>query len=117
MEKLKNLYTTKIKDYRSGNSDIEFSVFGVFDSHKVHWKYYLVSHTGTLLTSDICSYGSLQITSETCKNYGKSFNTKEEAMVYLTEFKDKWELGSNDTRGEKRDKKLTEVLGETGINK
>ena len=44
MTKGKFIYTTIIKDYKRGSVDIEFSVYGIFDTNKVHWTYHVISH-------------------------------------------------------------------------
>ncbi len=109
MIKWKRLYTTKINDYKRDNKDVEFSVDGLFDTHKIHWIYFAVSHQGSEMTTDICSYGAPN-TIDNINRYAKKFNTKEEAIAFLLDFKDKWEYSSNDTRLEKRDKKIDEIL-------
>ena len=52
------------------------------------------------------------MTIDNIRSYGKRFDTKEECDKFLTEYKDKWELATNDTRSENRDKKITDVLGD-----
>lgn len=44
MTKGKFLYTTTIKDYKKGNADVEFSVYGLFNTEKVLWSYHVISH-------------------------------------------------------------------------
>ena len=113
MIKGKFLHTNMIKDYQKGGVDIQFSVYGLFDTEKVLWTYRVISHIpdgkGFRLTGDICGYDNPG-TLDTIKNYGKKFDTKEDGVQYIQEFKDKWEYGSNDTRQEKRDKKIDDIL-------
>lgn len=53
MIKGKFLHTTTIKDY-----NIEFSVYGLFNTEKVFWTYHVISHIpegkGFRLTGDVC---------------------------------------------------------------
>lgn len=118
----KFLFGTKIKDLKSEGLDVELSVYGIFDTGKVFWKYYVISHIPILsngglptfrLTADICTCSTMGCPSfDSISSYGKLFKTKEEGIAYIQEFKDKWEFGSNDTRQEKRDQKLEDVLGD-----
>lgn len=112
MLKLKSLFTSTIKDYKSPpNKDIEFTVYGIFDTDKVHWSYFLISHIGTSMTQDISqSYADVSV--DSIRRCGKQFKTKEDAIAFFKEFKDKWEFGSNDTRQENRDKKINDILGD-----
>lgn len=109
---MKLLHTLSIKEYKSNGKDVEFSIYGLFDTESIKWTYHAVSHIGGNLTMDICKY-SIVINIDTIKSYGKRFNTKEEGIKYLEEYKDKWEYGSNDTRCEKRDKKIDDILDES----
>jgi hypothetical protein len=63
------------------------------------------------MTPDITGV-SLEITIDSIKRWGKSFRIKEDAILYFQQFKDKWEFGSNDTRQENRDKKISDILGD-----
>lgn len=112
MERIKALYTTTIKDYKDGSGqDVEFSIYGVFNTTSVQWKYYAISHVNKITTYDVCSYtGTISLSTVP---HGKLFKTKEDGISFIQEFKDKWELGSNDTRQEKRDQKIDNVLGTT----
>ena len=114
MLKGKVLYSTKIKDYKSNGDDVEFCVYGVFTTEKVLWNYYVISCVGIngsfKLTGDLCQYAQ-NATYETIRTFGKQFKTKEEGIEFIQEYKDKWEYGSNDTRQEKRDQKINDVLG------
>jgi hypothetical protein len=110
MKKTKMLFTTKVNDF----NNVELGVYGIFDTEKVEWKYFVVSYTQG-------SYGSLKMSNEICNTYGeldatnvqrcgKEFKTKEEGIQYINEFKIKWETGSNTTIEEKRDQKLKDIL-------
>ena len=114
MTKGKFLYTTTIKDYKKGSADVEFSVYGLFNTEKVLWSYFVISHVPhgneVRLTADLSQYDQ-PATHDNIRNYGKGFKTKEEGIQFIQEFKDKWEYGSNDTRQEKRDQKINDVLG------
>lgn len=112
MLKLKNLFTSTINDYKTpSGKDVEFTVYGIFDTDKVHWTYHLISHVGHSMTQDISqSYADISV--DSIRRCGKHFKTKEEAISYFKEFKDKWEFGSNDTRQENRDKKISDILGD-----
>lgn len=109
MIKLKKLHTTTIKEYSTSSRDVEFSIFGLFDTTKVEWSYFLVSHIGNEMTPDIGGTVT-SISIDKIKLFGKNFKTKELAMDFLTEFKEKWETGSNDIRQERRDKKINDIL-------
>lgn len=113
----KFLFSTKAKDLKSEGLDVELSIYGIFDTGKVFWKYYAISHipngTSFKLTTDICLCSTMGCPSfDSISSNGKFFKTKEEGIAYIQEFKDKWEFGSNDTRQEKRDQKLDDVLGD-----
>lgn len=103
MLKGKTLYTTKIKDHP------DLSVYGVFNTQKVHWDYYVISHNSNSMTSEICQING-SITTDRIMKFGKKVNTKEEGISFITEYKDKWEMGTNDTRQENRDKKIDDIL-------
>lgn len=62
------------------------------------------------MTSDLCRYDQ-QFSEDNVKGYGKPFKTKEEGIAFIQEYKDKWEYGSNDTRQERREEKINDVLG------
>jgi len=113
MIKGKVLYKTTCKDYKTNGHDVSFSIYGLFNTEKVSWNYYVISSipegSGFKLTNDMCHY-SMSATYENIASYGKQFKTKEEGIQYIQEFKDKWEYGSNDTKQEKRDKKLDDLL-------
>jgi hypothetical protein len=114
MYKEKILFTTTIKDYTPAQSQgtypIEFSVVGIFDTEKVHWTYYVISHVNKVLTHDICgNQSSMNIGN--ISSDGRKCATKEDGIKYIQDYKDKWEYGSNDTRQEKRDQKIDDVLG------
>ena len=116
MNRHKKLYSTTIKGYdKIANNDIEFSVFGIFDTQKVKWDYYVISavHSAQnklFLTEDICGrYTPADM--DTLVRYGKKFQTKEEGQTFIEEFKIKFETGSNNTQQEVRDKKIDEILG------
>lgn len=105
------LFSTKISDFGS----TELGVYGVFDTEKVEWRYFVVSYMNGSYT------GSFKMTAEICNSYveldsssavrsGKEFKTKEEGIQYIEDFKIKWETGSNTTLVEKRDKKLNDLL-------
>jgi hypothetical protein len=109
----KILHTEDIKNYQTNfGEDIQFSIYGVFNTDSVEWKYYAISHVKNKITSDICNTNV--INSNTIDVYnvksGKYFQTKEEGIKYLKDFKIKWETGSNDTLTEIRDKKINDII-------
>src|ERR1035437_4849385 len=115
MKRGKILYKTNFKDYKSVGVDVDFSIYGIFNTETVFWNYYVISSiscvSGFKLTKDICSCSTSYVAGQDdISRYGKDFKTKEEGILYIHEFKDKWEYGSNDTRQEKRDKKLDDLL-------
>ena len=116
MQRGKFLYTQKIKDHKSGPNDVDLSVYGVFETSKVEWKYYVISHysrpnSSFFLTMDVCgcTYNQEATYESICK-YGKKFNTKEEGVQFIQEYKIKWETGSNNTTQEVRDQKIDDIL-------
>ncbi len=115
MTRGKFLYRTTCKDYKTNGHDVDFSIYGLFNTEKVSWNYYAISSipdgSGFKLTNDVCQYSTSNCaTIENISSYGKQFKTKEDGIQYIQEFKDKWEYGSNDTKQEKRDKKLDDLL-------
>lgn len=80
---------------------------------KVHWDYYVISHlksaSGDVLTEDLCCYKQ-NLNHDNIIRSGKKFTTKEEGILFIQKFKDKWEYSSNDTRQENRDKKIDDIL-------
>jgi len=115
---VKFLYNLTIKGIRNGN-DLELGVYGLFNTEKIHWTYYMVSYYkntqgGLYLTDDVCSNSYAQEANyDSIKKYGKTCNTVDEGKQYLESFKVKWETGSNNTTAEIRDKKLDELLNQT----
>ena len=114
----KFLHTIDIKDFKCEGSDVILSVFGIFNTEKVSCKYYTISHIpnnkgGFTLTQDLCPGITVYDSSGTLNNvgrFGKQFDNSEEGLIFIQDFKDKWEFGSNDTRQGNRDKKLDELL-------
>ena len=43
MQRGKFLHTQKVKDHKNGGNDVDLSVYGVFETTKVEWKYYVIS--------------------------------------------------------------------------
>jgi hypothetical protein len=119
MQRGKFLHTQKIKDHKSGVNDVDLSVYGVFETAKVEWKYYVISYyfnkpnSSFMLTCDVCgcTYNQ-EATYDTITRYGKRFNTKEEGIQFIQEYKIKWETGSNSTTQEVRDQKIDDILGD-----
>ena len=111
----KLLYNLTVKGIRNCN-DLELGVYGLFNTEKVHWSYYMVSYyknsKGDIyITDDVCSCSYTQEASyDNIKKYGKTCNTVDEGKQYLEAFKMKWDSGSNNTTSEMRDKKLDELL-------
>jgi hypothetical protein len=110
MKKGKMIYSSKINDFGS----TELGVYGIFDTEKVEWRYFVVSYIKS-------TYGTYKMTGEICNSYadldvsnavrcGKEFKTQEEGVEFIEDFKVKWETCSNTTVSEKRDKKLNELL-------
>ena len=116
MQRGKFLHTQKIKDHKSGGNDVDLSVYGVFETEKVQWRYYVISYynkpnNSFMLTIDVCncSYNQ-EATYDSIVRYGKEFKTKEEGIKFIQDYKIKWETGSNNTTEEVRDQKLDELL-------
>ena len=110
----KYLSTISVKGIYS-NRDLDLSVYGAFNTQKVHWDYYVISHykSGNIqyITDDICGCSYAQeATLDHVRKYGKSVNSVAEGEKYCQDFKIKWDTGSNNTTAEMRDKKLDEIL-------
>ena len=108
MQKVRFLYEQKLKDHP------EIGVYGIFDTRKVSWSYYVISFEnvvsgGIRLSPEICGYSS-NASYETVEKQGKKFNTKEESIKFIEDYKIKLETGSNNTTEEIRDQKIDELL-------
>ena len=99
MYKGRLLYKAEIKDYKFGIHDIKLGVYGLFNTEKVFWNYYVISYyldanNYIKLSEDICGR-YLDGTYDNIKYFGKKFNTIEEGKKFIEEYKCKWETGSN----------------------
>lgn len=103
MLKSRILHTSELKDH----SDL--SVYGVFNTTTIHWEYFVISHNGAKLSGELCLY-TQDISVKAVSEYGRKFNNKEEGIQFILEYKDKWEYATNDTRQEKRDQKIDDIL-------
>ncbi len=109
MQKGRFLYEQKLKDHP------EIGVYGIFDTRKVSWSYYVISFenvasgSGMRLSPEICGWSTVA-SYDSVEKQGKKFNTKEEGIKFIQEYKIKWETGSNNTTEELRDKKLDDLL-------
>jgi hypothetical protein len=104
------LHEEKLKDH------FNLGVYGIFNTTKVHWKYYVISYelapnNSIRLTGELCSYGQLA-SYESIEKNGKEFATKELAKEFIQQYKIKWETGSNNTQQEVRAEKLNNILDE-----
>jgi len=118
MQRGRMIYSTKPKGYpKYGGVEIELGIYGIFDTKKVKWCYYIISYVtdpqsnNMKLTEDICSRSSTA-TYDTIEGLGKQVANKEEGVKFIEEYKCKWETGSNETTQEMRDKKIDEILDE-----
>src|SRR5574343_1115974 len=119
MLKMKVLSSEKLIYYQyatdsSTKFDVTLCTMGLFDTKEAKWKYYVCptiqSSRGIFLTSDFISGKSHDPLSESnIPVYGKRFNTLDECISFINEYKMKWESGSNDTKQEIRDKKIDEI--------
>jgi len=111
----KFLYNLTVKGIRNGD-DLELGVFGLFNTEKVLWTYYMISFYKNskgdiFLTDDVCNVAYVvEATFEYIRKHGKPCTTVDEGKQYLEMFKMKWDSGSNNTTSEMRDKKLDELL-------
>ena len=109
------LFNVIIKGMRK-SEDLELGVYGLFDTQKVKWEYFVISHYKTsrgdiYLTDDVCSVPYAKEASySTIRHSGKSCSTVDEGKQWIESFKMKWDSGSNNTTAEQRDKKLDEIL-------
>jgi hypothetical protein len=116
MQKGKFIYKSKIKEYKSNGLDVELGIYGIFDTKKVKWSYYIISYvtdpqSNMKLTEDICGR-TTSASYDTIEAFGKQVNNKEEGVKFIEEYKCKWETGLNETTQEMRDKKIGEILDE-----
>lgn len=116
MQRGKFLHTEKIKGHQTNGHDVDLSVYGIFMTNLVKWKYYVISYctlpgNSYKLTTDVCSCSYImEATYENIERFGKEFKTKEEGVKFIHDYKIKWETGSNNTTEEMRDKKLDDLL-------
>lgn len=108
MNKGRFLHQEKLKDH----SDI--GVYGIFDTNKVLWKYYVISYNtasnnGIILKPELCNV-NLEATYDKIERFGKEFKNVDEAKEFIQVYKVKWESGSNNTTQEVRAKKLDDIL-------
>lgn len=113
MQKGRFIYNQKLKDYKFNGKDIELGIYGIFDTKKVKWNYFIISYyndgSGFRLTEDVCTR-CCTATYDTIEGFGKQVTNKEEGVKFIQEYKIKWETGSNNTTEEIRDKKLDDIL-------
>jgi predicted DNA-binding protein YlxM (UPF0122 family) len=113
MQKGRFIYNQKLKDYKVNGKDIELGIYGIFDTKKVKWNYFIISYyndgSGFRLTEDVCTR-YCTATYDTIEGCGKQVTNKEEGVKFIQEYKIKWETGSNNTTEEIRDKKLDDIL-------
>ncbi len=116
MKRTKLLYESTLKDFKSGVFDTKLGVYGVFDTKTVKWTYYLISFfmrgSTVTLTDDLCIPGELTIWNVDT-HAGKKVNTVNDGIVFIEDFKIKWETGSNDSKSVIRDQKLSDILDES----
>ncbi len=112
----KILYSTKVDGMKSGGSDVNVGVYGIFESSSGtgKWRYYLLSYkvdsnNNLKLTSEWHSY-QLEATYEQIQKYSKTVSSIDEGRKMCDEYKLKWTTGSNDTVQEIREEKLNEIL-------
>lgn len=115
MKRSKWLFSAGLKDCKTNGCDTKLGIVGIFDTDKSHWKYYVISYYTNSLgdvktSSDLCGYSGYDLDLNSVQKYGKEYPSKEEGIVFIEEYKTKWETGSNSTLEEKRDKKLSQLL-------
>lgn len=114
MRKFKKLHSVSIKDYDNYTS---FIVVGIFDSHKIHWDYRVITHHTTSksdiseLTNDICSSKVSNPDINDVLKYGKTVESLEDGIAYLNLFKTVWETGNN-SKKEMRNMVIDNILGD-----
>lgn len=79
MLKGRTLHTTKIKDHP------DLSVYGIFDTQKVHWEFYVISHNGSNLTPELCIVSGA-INNDRIRKFGKKVSNKQEGISFITEY-------------------------------
>lgn len=75
MQKGKFIYQTKIKEYKQNGLNIDFGIYGIFDTKKVKWNYFIISYVtdpqGNMkLTEDICGR-TTSASYDTIEAYGR----------------------------------------------
>ena len=121
MKRGKILHDTVLKDYTYAHTknDVHLCAYGLFDTEKALWKYYLVSYAdieGTGHNKLVQDFANKRVQDPmpfsiyNIENYYNSKPTLEECAKYIDDYKIKWETGSNSSTQEQRDKKLKEIL-------
>lgn len=121
MKRGKILYDTILDKYKYGNTknDVHLCAYGLFDTEKAQWKYYIISYADTTgtgnnrLVEDVANkrlQETMPFSIYNIENFYNSKPTLEECSKYIEDFKIKWETGSNSSTQEQRDKKLKEIL-------
>lgn len=104
-----------VRQVTNSSNQINIGVIGIFDTEQVKWKYYIASflliNSGNTiyLTSELSKSNSI-ISVNSIGQYCREVKTIEDGNKFISEFKMKWETGSNDLVSEQREKKLDELL-------
>ena len=119
MIKSKMISSMELKDYIYDGSPVKIFMYGLFDTEKILWTYYVTLIYKSSTSSSIRILGDLVSSSgnETgddsigsLRRLGKMFKEYTDGETFMNTFKTKWESGSNNTTQEMRDKKLEEIL-------
>jgi len=120
MKKISKISETPLKDWFYSNRQVNLSLFGIFDSEAILWKYYVLSVIKNASTSSDqttpcvqkkgCNLSDAYISELSVPPRGIEFKNIKEATDFIIDFKTKWETKSNDSKSVIREGKLNDIL-------
>ena len=118
MKKLSKISEIPLKDWFYNNKQVNISLYGIFDSEIILWKYYVVStiknstsdQTTPCIVKKGCILSDAYVTELSLPTRGVEFKNTKEAIDFINDFKTKWETKSNDSKSIIREEKLNEIL-------
>mgnify|MGYP001204077536 CR=1 FL=1 len=120
MKKISKISETPLKDWLYSNKQVNLSLFGIFDSEAILWKYYVLSviknpsssseQTTPCIQKKGCNLADAYISEFSVPLRGIEFKNIKEATDFINDFKTKWETKSNDSKSVVREEKLKDIL-------
>jgi hypothetical protein len=118
MIKSKMISSMELKDYIYDGSPVKIYMYGLFDTEKILWTYYVTLIYKSSMSGNNRILGDLVSSSNetgddsigSLRRLSKFFKESTDGETFMNTFKTKWESGSNNTTQEMRDKKLEEIL-------